>query len=536
MDSFCRLILVLVVMTSSMATALADNSAANMPLANTASILEDANQLIAAERLNEALDLLKSVKADTPKTAARVNVLLGEIYLRLGKPEQASEQFEQAVFSSLDEDSEAYAGLALAQLRLGNLTRAKRHARTAVRSDPNQIDAHLVLAQVEDRSGRVVEARQLFKDLMRDQPANESVVVAYAQFLVDRGELDSATALLAGFMDRYPFAAEAGDFLGLLYWQQGRKTDALKTRANAARAFQFLGNEFRAKAILTWLVAKDPTGRYLESEKPTVPFQVEKRPATPKTIKPVPSTEAPLQVEEEPRDLPALVHLPRRLERPEPLPLPAGARLTTGSGFIVAGGRLVITNHHVVENKGKIAVRSGTGEVRTARVIKVAAKDDLVILELSKPFPENYSVPFGRMIDAKTGSAAVVMGFPMANYFGWQQPSLTEGIVSKASGMSDNPGTFLITSKINKGNSGGPIFDRYGRLIGVVVAKFDKTSFYEAQGYLPEDVNIGIKISRVLSLLNESSQESGLPGGKIDLEDLYQSMLASVVLVAAVKK
>jgi serine protease Do len=130
----------------------------------------------------------------------------------------------------------------------------------------------------------------------------------------------------------------------------------------------------------------------------------------------------------------------------------------------------------------------------------------------------------------------VVMGFPMAGILGWQQPSLTEGIVSKASGFQDNPNTFMITSKMNKGNSGGPIFDRQGRLIGIAVAKLDIKAIYERKGTLPEDVNIGIKVSRLLSFLNKSGGGNQLMAPEVSLEELYQSMLSKIVLVAAEAK
>lgn len=198
------------------------------------STLDHANQLIAVEKLNEALALLKTIETKTPTVTAKVNILLGKIYLRLHKPAKAADLFEQAVFSSM-EDAEAYLGLAEAQVALGNLTQARQHARTAILSNSDLIGAHLVLARVDDRSGRVSEAQQRFKDLVRDQPESETVVVAYARFLAYRDDTNSAISVLSRFLNRRPFAAEAGDLLGLLYWQQGQKAEALRVRANAVR-------------------------------------------------------------------------------------------------------------------------------------------------------------------------------------------------------------------------------------------------------------------------------------------------------------
>ena len=485
--------------------------------------LKQADQLITVEKLEEALDILKAIEAETPKAAAKVDTLLGKIYLRLHKPGKAADLFEHAVLSSMD-DAEAYLGLSEAKLALGSLVQARQHARTAIRSNSDLIGAHLVLARVDDRSGRISEARDRFTSLMRSQPESEPVIVAYALFLSHRDDTEAATEVLSRFVDRHPFAAEASDLLGQFYWQQGRKTDALLLRNNAAKAFKAKGNDFRAEAISSWLTVNGSNFK----KRPTPPTKHEQEEARPAPA-PSPQIKKAELPKSQRRNIP--------LRRPDPLPLPEGVMLSTGSGFIVGGGRHVITNRHVVQNTGKIAVRNGNGEVRLARIIRVAEKDDLVVLELSEAFPNSYAIPFEEMNDAHTGRSAVIMGFPLAGMLGWRQPSLTEGIVSKDSGLGDDPGTFLLTSKMNKGNSGGPIFDRRGNLIGVAVAKLDKTAVYKKKGHLPEDVNIAIKISRLLSFLDRPANEDNRSSGsEISLEELYQVMLAKVVLIAAVAK
>ena len=508
--------------------------------------LEKADRLISVERLEEALGVLKAIKPETANVSAKVDILLGKIYQRLHKPSKAADLFERATFSSMD-DSEAYLGMAETSLALGKLAQARQHARTAIKSNPDLINAHLVLARVDDRTGQTANAKERFTKLLQNQPDSEPIIEAYAQFLSQREDTQTAIQVLSKYVNRNPYAAEAGDLLGQLYWQQNRRVDALQTRTNAAKAFQAIGNDFRAEAIRSWLSANDPNGQYIEQLTPknrpvTIPAPIpEEAPKQPKKAEPAPAP-SPVPVPEVKEaklpDVPRpLTRTPQKLKRPEPLPLPEGAMLSTGSGFIINEGRYVITNRHVIDKTGKIAIRTGTGEVRTARVLEIAKDDDLAILELSKPFPSSYSIAINQMGDANTGRSAVVMGYPMAGIIGWQQPSLTEGIVSKASGFKDNPTTFLITSKMNKGNSGGPIFDRKGRLIGIAVAKLDTTKIYEKKGTLPEDVNIGIKASRLISFLKRTGNESSqFSAPEISLEELYQVMLSKVVLVAAEAK
>ena len=501
--------------------------------------LKKADQLISVERLEEALAALKAIEPNTTNTAARINVLLGKIYQRLHRPSKASELFERASFSSI-EDGEAYLGLAETSLALGKLGLARRYSKETIRSNPDLVGAHLVLARVDDRMGQTAKAKERFSSLIQNQPDSEPIIKAYAQFLSQREDTDAATKTLSKFMNRHPDAAEAGDLLGQLYWQQGKRVDAIQTRTHAAKAFLAKGNEFRAEAIKSWLAANDPNGQYVGQVSPRTsqtPFPAPVVTEQPKNAEPAPAPSAVPVPEVKEAKLPDVLRpTPQKLKRPDPLPLPEGVMLSTGSGFIIDGGRYVITNHHVIDKTGKIAVRTGTGEVRRARILRIAKDDDLAILELSEPFPSSYAITTQEMGDANTGRSAVVMGFPMAGIIGWQQPSLTEGIVSKASGFDDNPNTFLITSKMNKGNSGGPIFDRQGRLIGIAVAKLDTTAIYEERGSLPEDVNIGIKVSRLLNFLKKSGGGKQSTAPEISLEELYQGMLSKVVLVAAEAK
>ncbi len=520
----------------------ADASPAEMAPVSINEELKKADQLISVERLEDALAILKALEPDTTNTSAKIDVLLGKIYQRLHRPSKASELFERASFSSMD-DGEAYLGLAETSLALGKLAKARRYSKETIRSNPDLIGGHLVLARVDDRMGQTAKAKERFSSLITNQPDSEPVIQAYAQFLSQREDTAAAIQVLVKYVRRHPYAAEAGDLLGQLYWQEGLRVDALQSRTNAAKAFQAKGNEFRADAIKSWLSANDPNGQYVGQLSPgasPAPVPAPEVTEAPNVAEPAPAPSAVPVPEVKEAKLPEVrrpqPQTPQRLKRPDPLPLPEGVMLSTGSGFIIDGGRYVITNRHVIDKTGKIAVRTGTGEVRTARVKEIAKDDDLALLELSEPFPSSYAITTSQMGDGNTGRPAVVMGYPMAGIIGWQQPSLTEGIVSKASGFKDNPNTFLITSKMNKGNSGGPIFDRRGRLIGIAVAKLDTTKIYEKKGTLPEDVNIGIKVSRLLNFINKSGGGNQSAASEMSLEELYQGMLAKVVLVAAEAK
>jgi serine protease Do len=210
--------------------------------------LKEVDQLISVERLEEALAALKAIEPDTTNTSAKIDVLLGKIYQRLHRPGKASELFERASFTSM-EDGEAYLGLAETNLALGKLTLARRYSKATILSDPDLVGAHLVLARVDDRMSQTAKAKERFLNLIQNQPNSEPVILAYAQFLSQREDTDVAIKVLSKFTTRHPYAAEASDLLGQLYWQQGSRVDAYQTRTNAAKAFLAKGNKFRAGVI-----------------------------------------------------------------------------------------------------------------------------------------------------------------------------------------------------------------------------------------------------------------------------------------------
>ena len=95
--------------------------------------------------------------------------------------------------------------------------------------------------------------------------------------------------------------------------------------------------------------------------------------------------------------------------------------------------------------------------------------------------------------------------------------------------MYDDPGTFQITAKLNQGNSGGPIFTREGNILGIAVAKIDKTLMLQEEGTIPEDVNFGIPSNRIEALTGRASEK--IYSEDLDLEALYESVLPSVVMI-----
>ena len=142
--------------------------------------------------------------------------------------------------------------------------------------------------------------------------------------------------------------------------------------------------------------------------------------------------------------------------------------VATGTGFAIAGGR-IITNQHVVADADVVAVRLQGRRVR-ARVVGSDASTDLAILRLPPERARGLdTLPLGRSADVRPGDTAIAIGNP----FGLAR-TLTAGVVSAVGRRITAPDGAAIRdaiqtdAAINPGNSGGPLLDGRGRVIGVI--------------------------------------------------------------------
>ena len=99
------------------------------------------------------------------------------------------------------------------------------------------------------------------------------------------------------------------------------------------------------------------------------------------------------------------------------------------------------------------------------------------------------------------------------------------GVVSSTRGAGDDSGQFQLDAAVQPGNSGGPIYDYGGNIVGVVVSQLNKLRMAEALGTIPENVNFGIKASTVRQFLISS----GLPSKKSErTEEKSTEQLAEI--------
>jgi S1-C subfamily serine protease len=155
----------------------------------------------------------------------------------------------------------------------------------------------------------------------------------------------------------------------------------------------------------------------------------------------------------------------------------------SGSGFFISDDGLFISNAHVVEDAIRVEVKTSAGKKR-ATVLRVDKTKDLALLRVSL---SSGTVP-GLVVSTNTlalGAQVFTIGYPLVDLQG-SQPKFTDGKVSSMAGFKDDPDEIQISVAVQPGNSGGPLADLNGDIVGVVVARLDDLRVIELAGSIPQ--------------------------------------------------
>ena len=169
---------------------------------------------------------------------------------------------------------------------------------------------------------------------------------------------------------------------------------------------------------------------------------------------------------------------------------PRTSSISAGTCFAVAPDGLILTAYHLIKDANTITVTFETGEELTAVPEQVSANNDLALLRIPRPTSVYLSLsPFQ---NPKLGEPVFTLGFPAPSVLG-AEPKFTEGTVSALSGPG-NESTFLqVSVPVQPGNSGGPLVNHRGEVVGVITATAAILPFLQRTGSLPQNVNFAVK-------------------------------------------
>lgn len=191
---------------------------------------------------------------------------------------------------------------------------------------------------------------------------------------------------------------------------------------------------------------------------------------------------------------------------PTDTPAPAKPARTgsySGTGFVISANNHIVTNYHVVKGcTGDILGNlSGDAPVKL-RLVSGDEGNDLALLQASEASFK--AVATIRDKTVRPGDAVVAIGYPFHGLL-TSDFTVTTGIVSSLAGFLNNTRYLQISAAVQPGNSGGPLLDNAGLVVGVVSSKLNALTFARATGNIPENINFAIKTGALRDFLDNSA-------------------------------
>ncbi|MDC0531415.1 serine protease [Alphaproteobacteria bacterium] len=193
---------------------------------------------------------------------------------------------------------------------------------------------------------------------------------------------------------------------------------------------------------------------------------------------------------------------------------------SSGSGFAVSPDGHVVTNHHVIKGCQNVKIHYNGKSIK-ATVVTFDPRNDLALLKGN--FRPSTVLSLGTN-NPELLQDVYVAGFPFGRKIS-NSVKVTKGIISSLTGIGNNFSNIQIDAALQSGNSGGPILDDKGNVVGVAVARLDKIKTLKKFGSLPENTNFGIKTSVVRAIL----ESSNIPLPKPNSASISKSKLGKII-------
>ncbi len=190
-----------------------------------------------------------------------------------------------------------------------------------------------------------------------------------------------------------------------------------------------------------------------------------------------------------------------------------------GSGFILSVDGYIVTNYHVVSDNGRLTVTTYDGKNYTPRLVGYEESNDIALLKIDATgLP---AITYGSSSALSIGDPLYVIGNPLGDL----TFTLTTGVVSAKDRLIKTETNYIINmfqtdAAINSGNSGGPVFNGKGELVGIATAKYNSSSI--------EGLSFCIPIDDVGSIINELYQYGYVTGKPMLSAAVYDTVVNSL--------
>lgn len=205
-----------------------------------------------------------------------------------------------------------------------------------------------------------------------------------------------------------------------------------------------------------------------------------------------------------------------------------GIEVHTGTCFAISKDGSIITAYHVIEGAAKIKVHISQYSSAFAKVVHQDPMNDLAVLKIENSTPCFLQIaPFR---SARTGDRVFTMGFPVSSILG-EEAKYTEGVISSLSGVKGAASLLQITVPIQPGNSGGPLVNESGEVVGIITSSAAIPYFVKETGTLPQNVNWAIKADYLRPMIDLPEVEQQ----KLSREQLIDNVKNSTFRITIIK-
>ncbi len=204
---------------------------------------------------------------------------------------------------------------------------------------------------------------------------------------------------------------------------------------------------------------------------------------------------------------------------------------SVGTGFFVSRQGYVVSAYHVIEDAQEVEVVLRSGDTLQASVKGTDKANDIALLKVARS-AKPLAVVSSKNV--AVGDEVFTLGYPLIDIEGQEQKT-TFGHVNALSGIQDDVRFVQMDAPIQPGNSGGPLLDSRGRVVGVVAETLDPAAILKAAGTVPQNANYAVKSDYVLPLMTryEVQPAGGLPVAAGKEAEIVRRVRDSVVLVVA---
>jgi hypothetical protein len=172
-------------------------------------------------------------------------------------------------------------------------------------------------------------------------------------------------------------------------------------------------------------------------------------------------------------------------------PVDADELIGSATGFAVNTSGHVLTNAHVVSECSNVTVKIGGLEL-PVQIVSIDAHNDLALLKISGVLSTVLSLREGTRV--QLGESVIAFGYPLQGVISTSL-NMTIGNISALAGIDDDTRSLQFTAPIQPGNSGGPLVDASGNVVGIVTSKLSPLWAAKNIGDLPQNVNFALKAS-----------------------------------------